>query len=325
MKTWIDRKIFSNFYIPVLWNSPLSKWTTFKLGGKCPCLINCQTPEELILTIRFLHKHKLPFFLMGGGSNLIISDEGIGRAVVRYVTTTPIIKRTGNKVKVSASTSLDDLAVFAATQGLEGINCASGIPGTVGGAIVGNAGAFGQQIGDRVVSVKLLDPSGKIKMVEPKDLGFAYRHSNLKESNDVVIEAVLGLQRGDSTQLLQERREFLELRHSKHPDLRQEPCAGSIFRNIEPTSKAQRRQAAGWFLEQVGGKKLRCGGAAIYRKHANIIVKKQKCTAQNVFDLTWKMQVLVKKNFGFDLVREVRFIGNFAIEREELKDVPLSF
>ena len=114
-----------------------------------------------------------------------------------------------------------------------------------------------------------------------------------------------------SEALLSERAEFLLLRHTKHPDLTKDPCAGSFFRNIEPTSKAERRQAAGWFLEEAGGKSLSVGGAEIFEKHANIIVKRASCTAQDVHDLSLQMAARVKDKFGLDLVREVKFVGHF--------------
>ena len=117
------------------------------------------------------------------------------------------------------------------------------------------------------------------------------------------------LQPGEREKLSEERAKILAIRHEKHPDLSTHPCAGSFFRNVEPTSKAEKRQAAGWFLEQAGGKDLKIGGALIFEKHANIIVKGPQCTADDVYQLSCKMQQIVKEKFHFDLVREVRFVG----------------
>jgi UDP-N-acetylmuramate dehydrogenase len=290
----------------------LENYTTFRLGGPCPVLIECATPEDLTDTVERLNTAKKPFILIGGGSNLVVSDHGLDVAVVRYVSDTPLIERDGNDVIVTASTSLDDLAVFCVDEGLEGLNYTSGIPGTVGGAVVGNAGAWGKQVGDVLKSVILLDTAGKKKEVGPEYCKFQYRHSRLKETGDIVVSVRFALKPGDPVALAQERADILKKRAEKHPDLTTHPCAGSFFRNVEPTSKADRRQAAGWFLEEAGGKNLSVGGAQIFEKHANIIVKGPNCKAQDVHDLSQQMIKIVRDKFGFDLVREVRFVGKFT-------------
>lgn len=288
----------------------LRDYTTFQLGGPCRGLIQCKSPEELETAIKQLNDKKLPFVLIGGGSNLVVSDEGIDCYVIRYVTDRPIVEREGNDVTVSGSTSLDALALFTIEQGLEGLEYTSGIPGTVGGAVVGNAGAFGRQVGDVLKSVTLFSAQGVRSKVGPEALGFSYRHSNLKERSDTVMSARFALKPGNREKLLEERRNILKIRHEKHPNLTTHPCAGSFFRNIEPTSRAEKRQATGWFLEEAGGKYLRVGGAMIYEKHANIIVKGPNCKASDVYKLSLEMQKIVKKRFNLDLVREVRFVGN---------------
>ena len=290
---------------------PLARYTTFRLGASCEGLIHCQSSQQLEEAIPCLVKENKKFILIGGGSNLVVSDEPLDCYVVRYCTDKPIIEQKGTTLTVSGSTKLDHLALFAAQRGLEGINCATGIPGTVGGAIAGNAGAWGKQIGDVLTSVELISPAGVKKTASAQDLQFTYRDSILKETGDIVVSAVLSLQQGDAKTLLEEREKILAERKAKHPDLRYEPCAGSFFRNIEPTSKAGKRQAAGWFLEEAGGKKLKVGGAIIFQKHANIIVKSEGCRAQDVYELSLQMTRLVKKKFNLDLVREVRFVGKF--------------
>lgn len=291
--------------------TPLSHYTTFRLGASCQSIIHCQTPQQLEETIPQLIKEKKKFILIGGGSNLVVSDEPLDCYVVRYCTDVPDIIQEGTTLTVSGSTQLDHLALFAARHGLEGINYTTGIPGTVGGAIVGNAGAWGKQIGDVLSSVELISLSGVKRTAQNKDLHFTYRDSLLKETGDIVVSAKLSLQKADVQALLKEREEILQKRGEKHPNLKQEPCAGSFFRNIEPTSKAGKRQAAGWFLEEAGGKSLKVGGAVIYSKHANIIVKTDGCRAQDVHDLSLKMARLVKDKFNLELVREVRFVGKF--------------
>jgi UDP-N-acetylmuramate dehydrogenase len=241
----------------------------------------------------------------------VISDHGLDTTVIRYVSPTPLIERNGNNITVSASTVLDDLALFCVDEGLTGLNYTTGIPGTVGGAVVGNAGAWGKQVGDVLKSAVILDNQGKIKTVGPDYFAFSYRHSHLKESNEIIVSVTFMGMPGDPIILAQERAEILKKRAEKHPDLSTQPCAGSFFRNIEPTSKAERRQASGWFLEEAGGKDLKVGGAYIFDKHANIIIKGPHATAQNVHDLHLKMIAVVKEKFALQLIREVRFVGKF--------------
>ncbi|HOW36193.1 MAG TPA: UDP-N-acetylmuramate dehydrogenase [Candidatus Omnitrophota bacterium] len=291
--------------------APLCDYTTFQLGGFCPCLIECQTPIQLKSVISALAKEKMDFLLIGGGSNLLVSDQGIDQIVIRYLSDIPAIEHTGDELAVTGSTLLDHLAIFAAENGLEGLGFASGIYGTVGGAIVGNAGAFGKQIGDSLKSVVLMDRLGNTREVKADQMGFSYRHSNLKETGEVVVSARFKLKVFAPEGLLKERQEILETRRQKHPDVKTYPSAGSFFRNIEPTSSAGRRQAAGWFLEQAGAKEMRANGAAVFEKHANIIIKAGTCTSQDVFDLAVRMKQAVKEKFGFDLIREVRLVGTF--------------
>ena len=291
--------------------TPLSDCTTFRLGGPCDQLITCQTPQQVERVVGELGKRDIPFLLIGGGSNLLVSDEGVKGIVIRYTSAIPLVSRDGNDILVSGSTQLDDLVLFALENDLGGLNYASGIPGTVGGAVVGNAGAFGEQVGDYLKSVVLIDHKGNKKKVGPEALGFKYRDSHLKQTGDIVMNCRFSCCPADKKKMRQQRQEILDLRHQKHPDLTMHPCAGSFFRNIEPTSKAQQRQAAGWFLEQAGAKDFRVGGACVFEKHANIIIKSDGCTAQDVFDLSELMSTVVREKYNLSLIREVRLVGPF--------------
>ena len=284
----------------------LSECTTFRLGGPCRSLVTCETPEQLIDAVK---ASRGKFILIGGGSNLLVADAGVAGIVIRYASDDPRIERDGDEVVVAGSTMLDDLAAFAVEQGLDGLICCTGIPGTVGGAIAGNAGAFGEQIGDRLVSVDLLDAGGTRRTAKPEELAFAYRQSRLQDTGDIVVAARLKLKQADRAALSVRRREIQGIRAEKHPDWRTTPTAGSFFKNIEPTSKADRRQAAGWFLEQAGAKELRVGGARVYEKHANIIVADAGCKAADVLALSQLMADAVRGKFGFELQREVRLLG----------------
>jgi len=294
-------------------DAKLSEYTTFQLGGACKSLFSCQSPHQLEETLKLFVKNKVPFLIIGGGSNLVVSDKGIDCNVIRYFAEAPLIERSTADLVVSGSTRLNDLALFATQDELEGLNFASGIPGTVGGAIVGNAGAFGKQISDCLKSAILISREGVRKEVLANELGFEYRHSILKETGDIVLSASFALTQGSREQLLQERGEIMALRKEKHPDYEKQPTAGSFFKNIDNPSKGDKKQAAGWFLDQAGAKSLKCGGAGVFSKHANMIIKEgSKCTAQDVHDLSKKMSASVKQKFGIDLKREVRFVGEFS-------------
>ena len=290
----------------------LSEVTTFRLGGPCLGLIECRLPEQLEFVTENLDRLGLEFVLIGGGSNLLVSDQGLNALVVRYASDDLCARRKGEWLDVDAGASLDELARFAVEEGLAGLVYCSGIPGTVGGAVAGNAGAFGKQLGDHVVSVRVMDRRGKVYEVPGSQLEFAYRSSRLAGTGEIVLSVQLQLERGSVESLRTERMDILALRKEKHPDWRKQPTAGSFFKNIEPTSAAGRRQAAGWFLEQAGAKGMRVGGARVFEKHANIIVAGEGCKAQDVLDLSRQMADAVKTQFGLNLEREVRVLGMFA-------------
>lgn len=301
-------------------HEPLHAYTTFQLGGPCRRLVTCASPMALIEVLRTLAAHPEPYVLMGGGSNLLVSDHGYDGTVVRFSRETFTARNKNGKVTVSACSSLDALARYCAEEGLDGLGCCTGIPGTVGGAIVGNAGAWGRQIGDVLESVILVLRNGELTEAKAEQLEFGYRRSRLQSIPAFVAGARFRLREGSSEALLRERREILEKRAERHPDWKQMPCAGSIFRNIEPTSAADRRQAAGGYLEQAGAKEMRVGGARVFEKHANIIIKGPGCTAQNVRDLVAEMQRAVREKFGLELVREVRLLGRFDGEEGQPLD-----
>lgn len=298
----------------------LADVSTFRLGGPCRRLISCGSPEQLIEAAASWRERDEPFVVIGGGSNLLFSDHGYDGIVLRFRSEALSIEARPDEWEVAGCALLDDLARVTAEEGMEGITCCHGIPGTVGGAIVGNAGAWGKQIGDAVASATVMNPNGSVEDLSADDLGFGYRHSVLKQTGQIVLRARLRLATGDSSRQLEERARILEQRTEKHPDLEKDPCIGSFFRNIQPSSDAGRRQAAGWFLEQAGAKAMTAGGARVYTQHANIIVKGPGCTAQDVRDLAARMQQAVQDRFDLALRREVRFLGRFRGEEGQPTD-----
>ncbi len=288
----------------------LSAFTTFQLGGLCPFLVECETPDQLRQAVLLFKAEHRPFILLGGGSNVVASDAGIAHPVIRYRSSAPVISRDGNVLIVSAGTILDDLVQYCVREGLSGLSFASGIPGTVGGAVVGNAGAFGRQMSDVVSAVSIFDENGNETALPPEACAFNYRHSRFKDTEAILTSVVFQLEPGDPQALEAQRQEILTQRRDKHPDYKNMPCAGSFFKNLPPSFPGERRQAAGWFLDQAGAKDLRSGGAAVFHKHANIIIKADSsCTARDVFELSEKMAAQVKEQFNIILSREVRFLG----------------
>jgi len=297
--------------IKVMERAALADYTTFRLGGACRRMYHCHTPDQIQQLVSVLQQTAAVFVVVGGGSNLLVSDHGLEGDVIRYCSPSPHIERHANRLVASASTPTDDLARFSAEQGLRGLEFLTGIYGTIGGAISGNAGAFGRQISDCLHSVFLCDRHGHMRHMLSQQLGFCYRDSNLKSSGDIIISARFDLTPADPVSLLNERGEVLNLRRRKHPDIKQLPSAGSIFRNLAPSNSNDRRQAVGWFLEQAGAKTLRRGGARVFERHANIIVTDPQAVAQDVYDLIQAMKDCVKQRFDLDLVREIRFAGRF--------------
>ena len=216
-------------------------------------------------------------------------------------------------ITVGGEILLDELVIRANEIGLGDLSYLSGIPGTVGGAIVGNAGAFGEQIGDVLQRAELLSYSGFRRWVSHEDLNFAYRTSTLKESREVLLQAELKVAKVDKVKANERRNEILQLREKKHPNWKIEPCAGSIFRNIEPTSAAGRRQAAGWFLEEAGAKFFGRKSLSLF-KTCQYIIAEAGTTATDIYRLSEKMKQAVKETFNLSLQREIRLLGEFPKE-----------
>jgi len=302
----------SNISSLIRYNANLSEYTTFQLGGCCKGLIECRSPIELEKAVDYFIGNKYKFIVVGQGSNIVVSDQGVDCYIIRFLSNTPCIQRVGKDIIVSAGTMLDHLVEYSVEEGLDGLVQLSGIPGTLGGAVVGNAGAFGRQISDTIKSVELLSLSGDKKEVKSKDLSFSYRNSSLKRNSNIVSGVRFSLHPGKYEKLKLLRNEILESRKEKHPCLKKHPSAGSFFRNVESGSSKGKRTAAGFFLDRSSAKRLSRGGAKVFGKHANIIIKAdERCSAEDVFKLSREMQCKVKKNFNLDLVREVRFLGKF--------------
>ena len=288
----------------------LTDYTTFRLGGPCRELVTVADAKAAAEIIGGWNERGIPWRAMGGGSNLLVADAGIPEAVLRVHAAVPECRIDGGSILVSAATELDALARFAAEAGLAGLVFASGIPGTVGGGICGNAGAFGASLGDVLERVEVLTRAGEKRSILRTELEFGYRCSSLQQTGDIVMRAWFKAPAGDAGRLKAEREEILAMRREKHPDWRALPTAGSFFKNLPPEKPGEHRRAAGKYLEQAGAKAMREGGAHVYEKHANIVIAGPGAKATDVAVLVARMAAAVKGKFGFDLEPEVRFWGD---------------
>ncbi len=287
----------------------LTDYTTFRLGGACRELVTAAEARTAAAAIRGWNAAGIPWRTMGGGSNLLVADAGIPEAVLRIHSGVPECRLEGDLLCATAGTELDALVRFAADEGRAGLGFASGIPGTVGGGLVGNAGAFGTQLGDVLERVEVLARTGDAIVRQRAELEFRYRASSLQPTGEVVVRAWFRTAAGDSAKLKAERAEILAQRKEKHPDWRALPTAGSFFKNLPPETPGGPRRAAGKYLEQAGAKQMREGGAYVFPKHANIVIAGPGATAADVARLAARMAAAVREKSGFDLEPEVRFWG----------------
>jgi len=270
-----------------------------------------------------LAKAGVPFTVIGSGSNLLVSDLGWDGVVLCFQNPTERPEWDGVHVQVSGGVLLDSLVRESVEMGLDGLTFASGLPGTIGGALAGNAGAFGECVSDRLVSLSVLDATGHVREVRPDECGFYYRDSTLAQNREIALRARFALMPADPDRLRKRRADVLAARRERHPDWRRVPTAGSFFRNLPPERPGEPRRAAGWFLEQAGAKALRVGGAGVWPLHANIIVGDQGCTARDICDLAQLMADAVRKQFDIELHSEVRFLGDFRKDSEQ-RSIPNS-
>lgn len=294
------------------WNKPvredvsLRRYTSFSIGGAADYFIHAQTEDKLIQTVRGAIRSRIPFVVFGMGTNILVSDEGFRGLVIRNRSRNQSYVD-GSKIWVYSGVPFKDLILTACHQHLTGLEFATGIPGTIGGALYINAGAFGSALGERVVFCKVITPAGKIIELNREEMDFRYRSTRLKKTGEVALGVLLQLEHGDPAQIKAKMDEILALRASKHPYKRSHN-AGSYFKNIEPSEPGGRRQAAGAFLEKVGAKGMKVGGASVYEGHANFIINSGRAKAQDVLELATILKKRVLDTFNIELEEEVRYL-----------------
>ncbi|NLI78200.1 MAG: UDP-N-acetylmuramate dehydrogenase [Candidatus Riflebacteria bacterium] len=290
---------------------PLREFTTFRIGGKAELFLEVHTEAELAEAVALAQAEGLPWFLLGGGSNLVVSDQGMPGLVIRNLTAdSEVVDAERLSIRISSGRRLGALVELAAGHGLTGLEPMTGIPGTVGGAIYGNAGAYGRSIADLLVAATLLDPAtGRIFEVAPEFFRFAYRTSRLKTDPHIILNATFRLSRGETSAIRAQMEDVLAQRHAKHPPVGI-GSAGSFFKNLPPAPGETRRRPAGEVLEKAGAKQMAVGGASVFHKHANFIVNYGEASAADVRALAARLKEKVQALFGIGLEEEVLYIGS---------------
>lgn len=276
----------------------------FKIGGKADYFFDPSSFEELGQAIRFARELSLPYYIIGGGSNIFFDDEGFRGLIIRISLSG--INRTGEReIMVHSGTSLKDMLQFCVDEGLGGLEFLAGIPGTVGGAVYGNAGAFGQEIGSYLKEALLFDEEGREITVDQQYFDFGYRQSLLRTKHEVIFKAVFNAQETDKGKIRARIDENLMKRKEKHPPW-DVASAGSYFKNSVLSSG--KKVSAAYFLDQIGAKNLKLGDAAIYSEHSNFIINLGNASAQDVLGLASELKRRVKEEFGVELEEEVIFL-----------------
>lgn len=285
----------------VLVNEKLDRHTTFKVGGPCKALLSVETTEELNAVLRLLTEEGEDFFILGNGSNLLVSDEGYDGYVIKLAGDFLSVRLEGDGIVAGAGVLLSKVCTFARDNGLSGLEFAYGIPGTVGGAMVMNAGAYGGEMKDVTESVSLLF-NGEIVTRSVEEMQFGYRDSIIKHDDYIALETRFKLKKGSTEEIVAAMNDYMDRRRSKQP--LEFPSAGSTFKRPEGAF-------AGKLIEDSGLKGFRVGGASVSVKHAGFVVNDQNGTAADIDELMKRVADKVKKDSGFVLEPEVIRIGKF--------------
>lgn len=296
----LNRKLSNNVQRGVI----LAPYTSFGIGGPASYFYVARYPGEIVRAVSAAREAGINFFILGGGSNILFDDAGYSGIIIKDQCDRFYVHPDG--ISAQSGAVVDKMVDAALEAGLEGIEYAAGIRGTIGGAVYGNAGAFGHAINEILSSAVLFTHDGKISVVGNDHFRFAYRKSSLSESGDVVLSVWLTLKHADKAKLaeiINERRNF---RNERHPVGL--GSAGSVFKNLRSLEDPTNVTPAGKILEASGVRGMRVGDAAIFEKHCNIVVNLGRATSRDVKELVAKMERAVKDKFDIDLKREILYI-----------------
>jgi UDP-N-acetylmuramate dehydrogenase len=300
----------------ILENEPMSRHTSFKVGGPARYLAKVDGIAGVKAALGLAREKGLPYFILGNGTNLLVSDKGYDGVIVTLGGEFSSIEDLGNGAfKVGAAVPLGRFARAALKQGYAGIHKLAGIPGTLGGALYMNAGAYGQEIGTCCTQVTVLDDAGNTRDIASADCGFGYRQSNFQKSKEIILSATFQLpsasaQGKDVANLEAELAECMAKRKATQP--LNMPNAGSTFKRLTAGAADTPAQIApGYYIEQAGLKGHRIGGAEVSTLHANFIVNAGGATAKDIKELSEFVQARVAEKFGIELKREIILLGEF--------------
>jgi len=278
-------------------NEPLSKYTSYRIGGPADFYFEPADKDDVIALVQYLHERAIKFFVIGNGSNLLVSDSGVRGVVLNLERGLNQLKTDGELVYAESGARLTKFVDFCIQLGLKGVEMLAGIPGTVGGGVIMNAGAYGGEISDFLSEVEIIR-EGKVECIKKEAAQFAYRRSGLVR--DVVLSASFKLQPGDKAEMMKRRRELLIKRNESQP--LNFPNSGSIFKNPEGNYAAK-------LIEQAGLKGSVHGHAQISEKHGNFIVNTGGAFASDVIELMRLARTTVRQQCGILLEPEVKLIG----------------
>ncbi len=278
-------------------NEPMSKHTSFKIGGTADTYVKVDTPSNLSAILKECKQSDIDYTLLGNGSNVLVSDDGIRGVVIRLCGDFKQIALVDeNTIYCGAGATLAHLCKFALNCGLTGLEFAWGIPGSVGGAVFMNAGAYDGEMKNVVHSVSHISPDGKIGRIEKSDLEFGYRTSVYRKNNMIITGVTIKLEKGNADDIRNKMDDFMNRRATKQP--LEFPSAGSVFKRPEGNF-------AGALIEQCGLKGKSVGGAQVSEKHAGFIINKSNATANDVKNLVKEIQNTVAENTGYNLECEL--------------------
>jgi len=295
MVTLSDINQFFRGFIAI--NESMSKYTSMRVGGPADYYVEPADKQDLVEIVKYFQKNNYPYLMLGRGSNVIISDDGIRCAAINLESSLSDVRMEGDLVVAEAGAHWSKFVDFCIQQGLAGVEMLAGIPGSVGGAVVMNAGAHGGETADHVVEIEVFR-DGRIQKVKKQEADFSYRHSGF--AKDVVLSAAFQLPQGDKGELIRRRRESILKRNTTQPLTL--PNSGSMFKNPPGTYAAK-------LIEQAGLKGKRVGNAQISEKHANFIVNLGEAKAADVVTLVDLVRRTVHQNTGVPLELEVKLVG----------------
>ena len=283
-------------------DEPMKSHTTFRIGGPAKYFVIPETKEEIKAVIACCKEADMPYYILGNGSNLLVSDKGYEGVVIQIFKNMNQICLDGNKITAQAGAILSSVANKALEAELTGFEFAAGIPGTLGGACVMNAGAYGGEMKDVLVSVEVLTQEGEFLTIPKEELELGYRTSIIAKKNYIVLEATICLEKGDKEAIKARMDELKVQRTTKQP--LEYPSAGSTFKR--PVG-----YFAGKLIQDAGLRGFQVGGAQVSEKHCGFVINKDQATAADVAELMRQVSAKVKEQFGVELEAEVKRLGEF--------------